>query len=204
MGDLETSNATVRMNGDFSGFGGTNPGTAEVTGAISVNDFQWPSTLGIGMAYTEDQWMVVADVKQVNWADVMDSFRMTFTADATQVDPLATAFGVAGQSMDVEMYQNWENQTVLSIGGAYKVTPDLTLRAGINKSDNPVPDAYLNALFPATIEQHVTVGLGYATGKNSSIDFSMTQASGVENVAGSGVSTEHDQTNWQLMYSQKF
>ncbi|MDH5516746.1 MAG: outer membrane protein transport protein [Gammaproteobacteria bacterium] len=208
MSDLETSNATVSMNVDGDGgflTTGTPDGnpvigqTVDLTGKLSVNDFQFPAQIGLGMAYQQDKWMVAADVKIIQWADVMDSFRMTFTADAV---PTNGMFG--GASMDVEMYQNWEDQTVIQIGGAYKVSSATTLRAGINSSSNPVPDATMNHLFPATIENHYTLGVGQAMGKTSSIDFSLTIAPEVEVVAGSTVTTTHAQTNWQLMYSQKF
>jgi len=205
IGDLEASDISLSMGGDFSGVGGpAGPSSVSVSGKISVNDFQWPSTFGFGASYAQDKWMVAADVKVIQWSDVMDSFRMTFTADATQADPLATGFGVAGQSFDIELFQNWDDQTVIQIGGAYKVTADTTLRAGINSASNPVPDSTVNPLFPATIENHYTLGVGYAVSKMSSIDFSLTIAPEVSVDGDSGVTTDHSQMNWQFMYSQKF
>ena len=202
MGDLESSNVSLAMGGDFSGIGGPAGYSAvSVTGKIAVVDFQWPSTIGFGAAYKQDKWMIAADVKVLQWADVMDSFRMSFVADASQV---GMAAGFAGQSLDVEMFQNWEDQTVINVGGTYKATSDTTLRAGINTSSNPVPDATLNPLFPATIETHYTLGVGHALDKNSGIDFSLTIAPEVSATGGSGVTTTHAQTNWQLMYSKKF
>jgi len=202
LGDLEASGMSISMGGDFSGVGGP-AGYSEVSvsGKISVNDFQWPSTFGFGAAYQQDKWMVAADVKVIQWSDVMDSFRMTFTADATQT---GMAAGFAGQVLDVEMYQNWDDQTVIQIGGAYKVSADTTLRVGLNTSSNPVPDDYVNPLFPATVEDHYTLGFGYAVSKMSGIDFSLTIAPEVEVTGASGVTTTHSQTNWQFMYSQKF
>jgi long-chain fatty acid transport protein len=41
------------------------------------------------------------------------------------------------------------------------VSPALTLRAGINHASNPIPDALVNPLFPATVERHYTLGLGW-------------------------------------------
>ena len=209
MGDLETSGATVTMNanadlGYFNPTGPTPTGTytavdIPITGELSVNDFQFPAQIGLGMAYQQDKWMLAADVKIIQWSDVMDSFRMTFTADT-----VASNGSFGGAAFDVEMFQNWEDQTVVQLGGAYKVTSSTTLRAGINSSSNPVPDATLNPLFPATIENHLTLGVGHALSKTSGIDFSLTAAPVVSVDAGSGVTTEHAQTNWQLMYSQKF
>lgn len=210
MGDFETSNATVTMNAnqDFLSSGTYTATDIPVTGTISVNDFQFPAQIGLGMAYKQDKWMVAADIKLVQWSDVMDSFRMTFTADATQS---GFAAGFAGAAFDVEMIQSWEDQTVIQVGGGYKVTSATTLRAGVNIASNPVPDEYLNPLFPATIETHYTFGIGHALSKKSAVNFSLTIAPEVSAVATSNnasalddVTVTHAQTNWQLMYTQKF
>lgn len=193
IGDLDTSDAVLSMNSDAGSFA--------VAGSIAVVDFQWPSTFGLGLAYKQDKWMVAADVKVLQWSDVMDSFRMSFTANATQT---GGAVNFAGQSMDVEMFQNWEDQTVVHLGGAYKVTSATTLRAGINAASNPVPDATLNPLFPATIETHYTLGVGHALSKKSGVNFSLTIAPEVDVTGASGVTTTHAQQNWQFMYTQKF
>jgi len=185
LGDLETSStgATLSL---------LNAGTpiAALPGKIAVNDFQWPSTLAVGMSYKQDKWMIVADVKQINWSDVMSAFNMTYS----------NAGGVAIMAMP----QDWDDQTVIQIGGSYKVTAETTLRAGINSASNPIPDATVHPLFPATIESHYTLGVGYAVSKMSSIDFSLTIAPEVSVDGDSGVTTDHSQMNWQFMYSQKF
>jgi long-chain fatty acid transport protein len=207
MSDLDTSGATVSMNVNADvGWAttGTPNGTfADMTmplsGSLSVNDFQFPAQFGLGMAYQKDKWMIVADVKVIQWADVMGSFNMTFTADTV---PANGGFG--GASFDVEMYQNWDDQTVIQIGGAYMLSEETTLRAGINSASNPIPDATLNHLFPATIETHYTFGVGHAMSKTSSVDFSLTMAPEVSVDAGSGLTTAHSQTNWQIMYSHNF
>ena len=35
----------------------------------------------------------------------------------------------------------------------------LTLRAGLNLANNPIPDQYMNPLFPAIVKNHVTGGV---------------------------------------------
>ena len=66
-----------------------------------------------------------------------------------------------GGSVSFALPQNWKNQTVVNLGAAWEATPALTLRAGVNVGDNPIPDAFVNPLFPATVERHLTLGLGY-------------------------------------------
>jgi len=90
----------------------------------------------------------------------------------------------------------WKNQVVFAVGGEYKPTQKLSLRAGYNYGKNPirgglkdsttssnrVPNlartftdfeiALLNVLsFPSSTEHHMTFGVGYNFTKNFGIDF---------------------------------
>jgi long-chain fatty acid transport protein len=188
LSDLETSNRGSTLTAGNTGGGAL----AGFTGKISVNDFQWPSTLGIGLAFqANDKLMLAADVKHIDWSGVMESFKMTFT-DAALGD------------LDVEMQQEWDDQTVFNFGVQYQYTPKLALRAGLNLSDNPVPNSNLNYLFPAIIEDHITAGFGYKISDASKVGFSLTYAPEVEETSGSGITTSHSQLNWSFNYVYTF
>ncbi|HEX9020623.1 MAG TPA: outer membrane protein transport protein, partial [Nitrospirota bacterium] len=208
LGDMEANGATVSMNVAGPGVGG-GPVTIPVTGKIQVKDFQWPQTAGVGLAYkATPELLIVFDYKWINWADVMKDFKMTFTADATQADLNAKNFGLGGQSLDAALYQKWKDQHVFMIGAGYKVSPEWTLRAGFNYANNPIPDTYLNALFPAIEKTHVTIGAGYMISTASSIDASFTYAPEVKATSGpnapEGATVAHSQTNAQIMYGYRF
>jgi long-chain fatty acid transport protein len=195
----------VRMNGNIAAFGGAF--NATVSGKLKVVDFQWPETYGIGAAYqVSDKLLLAADYKRIAWSKVMKNFRMSFTADAVQADPTAQAMvGAGATNMNATLVQNWEDQDVFMFGGSYKATDALTVRAGVNIANNPIPNAYMNPLFPAIIKNHYMGGVGYAVSKASSVDFSFTYAPEVTATNGNtGVTSTHSQTNWQLMYSQRF
>lgn len=208
LGDMK-GNASLSMQVDTGANGSSMFGTGmdnqsnvpvTVTGKIKVVDFQWPETFGFGMAYqANDRLMVAADYKRINWADVMKNFKMTFTADN-----VLSNGGFAGASMDATLFQNWDDQDVLQLGLAYKATDALTLRAGVNVANNPIPDKYMNPLFPAIEKDHYTAGFGYAFDKSQDVNFSLQYAPKVSQTNGSGVTVEHSQTSWQLMYSKRF
>lgn len=99
------------------------------------------------------------------------------------------------------MFQNWDDQNVIELGGAYKTTDALTLRAGLNMANNPIPDKYMNPLFPAIAKNHVTLGAGYAVSKASSVDFSYVYVPKVSLTSGQGVTVDFGGYSAQIMYS---
>lgn len=200
--DME-GNGTLRMNAVVGGTAMTVP----ISGKLRVVDFQWPETYGIGVAYqVNERMMLAADYKRIGWASVMRNFRMSFSADSVQANPAAQGMVAMGaNALDATLVQNWDNQNVVMLGGSYKMSDALTLRLGVSFADNPIPNDYMNPLFPAIVKDHFTMGAGYAFSKASSVDFSLTHAPKVTATNPlMGVTTEHSQTNWQLMYSLRF
>ena len=209
-----TGDIDMSFKVDTTSLAGSQTGAViPVTGEVKVKDFQWPATLGLGAAFqATDKLLIAADWKQLKWSDVMKDFHMVITADSTQANPLAGGF--AGTVLDFVYPQDWKDQNVIQLGMAYKATDAVTLRAGYNHASNPVPDDYVSFLFPATIENHITLGLGYMISKESSIDFSLTHAPEVKvtesttetnNLGATPATTiTHSQTNWQVMYSRLF
>ncbi len=185
MSDLETGSSGAAM---------TAAGGFADSGKIKVRDFEWPETYAIGVSFqATPQLQLVMDVKHIGWADVMKSFRMTYVSAGM------------GGSIDFALPQNWKDQTVLQLGATYMVTDQLALRAGYNGSKNPIPDSFLNALFPAIVKDHYTFGVGYALNKMADVNAAYVYAPKVTQTnSTTGVSNEHSQTNWQLMYSQRF
>ncbi len=163
------------------------------TGRITVVDFQWPSTLAAGVSWqATPALLLAADVKRIAWSDVMKDFKLRYDSA-----------GVGG-SVSFALPQNWKDQTVTSVGAAYAVNGQLTLRAGVNLADNPIPDALVNPLFPATVKTHYTMGLGYRMSPSSEFNGSLTLAPKSTVTNGMGVVVTHKQTNLQLMYSYHF
>lgn len=207
----ETDLGDMKTDSRGAAFSAYNSGTAmgaPVKGKITIHDFQWPETYGIGVAYqATDKLMIAADYKRINWSKVMKDFKMTFSTT-----------GLGGNDYaDFKISQNWDDQNVFMIGLSYRVTDALTLRAGGNFANNPIPNNRVHPLFPAIVKKHYTLGLGYMIGKQSMIDFSLAYAPTVT-VTGTqdtgamgsgigrnlGVKISHSQLNWQLQYGYRF
>lgn len=215
--DLTTSNAGLSMNVNDTGAGvcggaGTSC-TIGFNGKMKVKNFQWPDIFAFGAAFeaTKDL-MLVADYKYINWPSAMKDFNMIFTASADQADPVAQGFvNSGGTTVDVTLFQDWQVQNVLQLGGAYQTTKDLVLRAGVNLSNNPVPDKFVNSLFPAIIKNHVSLGAGYTFSPAHSLNLAYVYAPGVKvnatdptTGAKTGSEITHSQSNWQFMYSYTY
>jgi long-chain fatty acid transport protein len=188
LGDMETEDNGASFATDIS---------PAAPGKITIVDFQWPETYGLGIAVqATPSLLIAADVKHIAWKDVMKNFHMTFSSPALGPVPI-----------DMVMPQNWDDQTVFQLGLAYKATDAWTLRVGASLSDNPIPDSTMNFLFPAIEKDHYTAGFGYAFNKVSDINFSLQYAPEVTQTNSSGpvpITVDHSQTSWQFMYSHRF
>jgi long-chain fatty acid transport protein len=171
-----------------------------LTGDFRIRNFQWPALLGAGLSWhPAPHWMIAADMREIFWKNVMKEFDMSFAASSA-----ASNGAFAGQNLDAVLFQDWSNQTVVQLGAAYEASERLTVRFGGNFGNNPVPDMYLNCLFPAIVKTHLTAGLGWKFDSHSSFDASFTYGFKVSAINGSGAGVSHSQTNLQLMYSYRF
>lgn len=197
LGDLTTKGGAMSFQLNIPGMGRM---PQALSGDFRVRNFQWPALLGAGLAWRPaPRWLIAADVREIFWQSVMKDFTMTFTADGA-----ATNGPFAGQSLDAVLFQAWKDQTVVQLGAAYEATDRLTLRFGGNFANNPVPDTYLNCLFPAIVKNHLTAGFGWKFDARSSVDFSAVYGFKVDSVNGSGAAVSHRQTNFQVMYSRSY
>ena len=185
LGDMKTSSAAASLD----------MGQGAMPGQMIVRDFQMPAVLSAGLSFQANPRMqLVADVKRIDWSSVMESFKMTFVSSQ----------GLG--SMSFTMPQNWKDQTVVSLGGAYQMNDALVLRAGYSHSTNPVPDSMVHPLFPAIVKDHYTAGFGYQIDKNMSVNAAVSHAPKVTVAAGQlgGAAITHSQTNYQLMLSYRY
>ncbi len=183
LGDMKTSAAGASMSA-AGGFADS--------GRLTVVDFQWPATAALGLAWQRGPVLLAADVKRIEWSGVMKDFRMRYDS------------GGMGGSVSFVLPQNWKNQTVLNLGAALAVSPALTLRAGYNHAGNPIPDADVHPLFPATVKTHYTLGLGWQPSGAGEFNVALTITPKATVTNGQGVQVTHRQTNLQLMYSLRF
>lgn len=172
-------------------------GQIPLQGAIKLRNFQMPAKLDLGLSHRfNDQWMMAVDVSQVFWEHAMKDISVGFVTDS-------------GQTLDIQLPQNYKDQTILAFGVAYQ-TGNWTLRSGARLATQALRSETLLAVIPATPRQHISAGFSYAFSKDDSVDFayshafeeSMSNAS-LPNTADP-IQTTHSQNNATIGYTHRF
>lgn len=104
----------------------------------------------------------------------------------------------------------WSDANVYKVGVEWKYSDAMTLRAGFNHTNNPVPsaDVMFNILAPGVITDHYTVGATYKMAKNSELTWAYMYApensvSGFDNT-NTPTTIRMSQQSLGVQYSWKF
>ena len=130
-------------------------------------DFDVPATYGAGIAVKATPALTVAgDVQRILYGDVDsvgNSLANFFTAQLG--NNKGAGFG-------------WKDATIFKLGAIYNYDERLTLRAGYNHVNQPIPrsQTLFNTLAPAVVEDHITLGGTWKFQNNSELSFSYLHA----------------------------
>ena len=126
-----------------------------------------PESFGIGAAFRPIPSVVIGlDYKRINYNDVPSIGNASnLLLNCTAGSAANCLGGSAGAGF------GWQNVNVWKIGIDYQWSQALTLRAGYGHSDNPIrsQDVTPNILAPGVVQDHLTLGLTYAFGKQHEI-----------------------------------
>ncbi len=116
-----------------------------------------PATYGVGIAVKATPKLTIAgDIMQIDYAKV-----------GSIGTPSACLFnGTCQMGASNGPGFGWRNMTAYKIGASYEVSRSLTLRAGFATGKQPIPanETLLNVIFPAVVEDHLTLGATWAMG----------------------------------------
>lgn len=199
LGAMYTSESTIKLE---DGNAKLNFGAMKVNYDAELQDFTWPQEVEGGVALTPAKGLTVAfDVKWINWSAAIDKPVLKISSPDQPVSMT---------SRDITFDMAWEDQWVYAIGVEYAFNAMNTLRAGYNYGKSPVPDANLNPLFPATVEQHATLGYGLTLGQwaiNLAYEhaFKNTQVNNnAANMFGAGLEVSHSQNTGSLEATYRY
>ena len=133
--------------------------------------FDIPENYGFGLALQVTPAVTLgADLQRINYSKVPSvgnpSSNTPMNGDAPQLGS-ATGSGFG-----------WSDVNVLKIGVQWQASSQWTLRAGYNKTDNPIQarDVTFNIIAPGVITKHYTVGGTYSLGKDKELTFAYMYA----------------------------
>ena len=164
-----------------------------------MDGFTFAAQAGIGIAVRpNDRWTIALDVKKNYWDDAIDTILVTSSNPSVAGAP----------SVTLPFVFNWKDTWVYALGVDYRASERLTLRAGYNFGENPVPSETLTPLFPATVEDHVSVGLSFMGATGTLYEVSLEHALNASqknnnvdpmvNPFGPGARVDHSQ--WTLAF----
>ena len=120
--------------------------------------FDIPAHLTVGISFEPAKDFLVA----IDWERIEYTGVASVSNPSTNQAPLGSANGPGF---------GWSDIDVWKIGVQWKANPALTLRAGYNRSENPIQprDVTFNILAPGVVKDHITLGFTYALDKDSEI-----------------------------------
>lgn len=139
-----------------------------VIGTYDLNlKIKMPLSIGYGMSFQATSKLNLAmDFIWANWANAFDKMEMTLS-NGTNTN-INTMLGASGFTYNFPL--NWKNTVTIKIGGEYQFTKRFTFRAGYAYNNNPVPSSTLFPIFPAIVENHLTIGGSYLIGKRFTVN----------------------------------
>jgi long-chain fatty acid transport protein len=111
--------------------------------------FDIPESYGVGLAWKATPALTVAaDVEEIKYGSVRS------------VANSIANFATAGLGSANGAGFGWKDITVYKLGVSYDLSKDLTLRAGYNHSDQPIPSSQtaFNILAPGVVQDHLSLG----------------------------------------------
>jgi long-chain fatty acid transport protein len=144
-------------------------------------DFDMPAVGTIGLAYRPNSQLTLAlDVQQIWYGDVKSIANDNLLA--TNCD-LGAAFGMGAPGATYDSSYclggdngagfGWRDMTIIKFGVQYAINDAFTVRAGYSHGNGPIRGSQVafNALAPAVIEDHWTLGATYKLAPNYELTF---------------------------------
>lgn len=131
--------------------------------------FDIPENYGVGLAWKfTPQWTFATDIERIKYGSI-NSVANPLSNLTVQGTPLGSPNGAGF---------GWRDITVYKLGASYDYSPELTLRAGYNHSDQPIPanQTFFNILAPATVQDHLTLGVTWKTSDGGELSAAYTHA----------------------------
>lgn len=131
-------------------------------------DFDIPENYGVGIAVNATPTLMIAmDIERIKYSGV-DSVSNSL-ANLFAGNPVGSKNGPGF---------GWNDMTIYKLGVSYEYSKSLTLRAGYNHGNQPIPKSqtFFNILAPGVIENHLTLGATWTLSNQAELSLSYVHA----------------------------
>ncbi|MDH3318212.1 MAG: outer membrane protein transport protein [Betaproteobacteria bacterium] len=143
-------------------------------------DFDIPDNYNLGVAFkATPKLTVAADYQRINYSKVASVGNPSNQSGCAPTFPAGPGvgsgcLGASGSSIGF----GWDDVSVIKLGVEYQWDSKLLLRAGYNRTDNPVQarDVTFNILAPGVVTDHLTLGFTYTLERGSEITMAYMHA----------------------------
>ena len=171
--DFQESEFNLRT-ADIQNFPDGQGGLVTATGGTYKMDMDYPQQAALGVKFSpNDRLNVSADIKWINWSATMGDLEVSGNFDS------GPGGNGGSTNQNAALDPGWDDQMVYAIGIDYAVIPDkLNLRAGYNYAETPIEedDVFSNMVFPAMVEQHLSLGGTYRFNNYWEVSFAYMKA----------------------------
>ena len=170
---------------------------------VNLDGFALPREIAVGMAVQASaDWLLSI---KLDWLDWSHALTVT-TVSASDPDNAAAIPSLAASATN-----NWRNQWVMAIGGAYRYDTYTLLYMGYNYGRNPVPTQHTNPLLGAITKHHLTLGMSRQLNAQWDLATSLEYAysgkvtyTNPELPFGPNAALEDNFLGWNVMVSQRW
>jgi long-subunit fatty acid transport protein len=157
-----------------------------------IRGLEMPQTAAIGAAFRPHERVLLAlDLKWIDWRSAFDRISVTLSR-GTGRDLAEITSNQSGGPLESKVLLRWHEQFVVAVGGAIAPVDWLRLRAGYNYGGDPIPRRTEGPFTPATVEHHLTLGVGVDLGMVT-LDAAWVHAFPKSTtIRGSGVSSDYE------------
>ncbi len=197
---LTQAQAQTAVMAQFSGMG------IDLSKGVKANydlnvDLKFPQSFGFGASYVVSNSLKFSgDLEWINWSNAFD--KMTIKLSNGSSSNINTMLGNKG-TFNLDFPMNWKNSVVVKLGGEYSIFSDLIVRLGYAYGSNPVPQSTIFPIFPAIVENHLTIGASYSVSAPLTINAAFEMALNKSLTASnpSSVANEYNGSTSQLSTS---
>lgn len=140
--------------------------------SLDVN-MKLPMSIGYGMSYQAcSKFKLALDLEWLNWANAFDKMELKLSNGTNaNINKM-----IGGSSFNMDFPLKWKNTVIIKGGGELSLTKQFTMRLGYAYGSNPVPQGTIFPVFPAIVENHITLGGSYKMSNNVTLSAAIESA----------------------------